>query len=163
VTITLAFYKGTLAENSHALPFDRLVCWWRPSRGRFSHVELVVTRAGPYGWCCSSSARDGGVRCKSVDLSTGRWVLVDLPALELDGAQQWFQQRLGKPYDYPGILGYVVPLVKQWRDWWYCSEAVTASLGVFDDSHVPPNRLFELVVAMSGARIYEVDQEQEKA
>lgn len=154
--ITLAFYKGTKAENPKAKLFDRLVCAWPKSAGRFSHVELVVRRSSTVGWCWSSSARDGGVRAKEIELATGRWVLVDLPGADLARALAWFSRHHGRPYDYPGILGYVLPLVKQWRRWWYCSEACAAAIDVDGGSHIPPNKLFAWAAQRPGARVYEL-------
>lgn len=151
----LAFYKGTLAENPKARLFDRLVCAWPRSRGRFSHAELVEVLEEGWGACWSSSARDGGVRCKRIDLASGRWVLVWLPGVPLQPALEWFRNHKGEPYDYPGILGYVLPLVKQWRAWWYCSEACAAALGVFADTHIPPSRLHAWALQQPGAMAYE--------
>lgn len=165
MTITLAFYKGTKAENPNARAFDRLVCAWPGSAGRFSHTELVEWRTGQFGGCWSSSARDGGVRPKTIDLASGRWVLVVLPGYDLAAAVKWFMAHIGARYDYPGILGYVVPFIKQMRDWLYCSEsaasaivAAASALGlpVPPDTHLSPNALFAWCLEQPGVQVFEI-------
>ena len=77
----LAFY---LAENGTF--FDKLIASWSglgKGGARFSHVELVIGEPeGEPPLCFSSSPRDGGVRTKHIDLSSGHWEIVDVPVLE---------------------------------------------------------------------------------
>lgn len=169
MALTLAFYKGRREENRKARVFDRLVTWWPRSRGRFSHVELVTTRLWGSAHCWSSSARDGGVREKWIDLATGRWVLVVLPDHDVTPAVAWFDKHVGQPYDYPGILGYVLPL-KQQRRWWYCSEAVAAALTLSakvgdpdgkvlpapPSTDIPPSALFAWCQQQPGVQTFEL-------
>jgi hypothetical protein len=168
MSMTVAFYKGTRAENPQARLFDRLVCWWPRSRGRFSHAELVGHRIGTIGICWSASMRDGScVREKNIDLASGRWVLVLVPYLDTAPAVTWFEGARGRAYDYPGILGYVMPGIKQLRRWLYCSEAVaeaiTAAARVCNlpaewpaDPNLSPNALYAWCAAQPGARVIEL-------
>jgi hypothetical protein len=158
----VAFYKGRLRDNPKARLFDRLICWW--TSGPYSHCELVLGmgKTEPYALCGSSSIRDGGVRTKWITLDPARWVLIDVakhPALyglALDNgnhpnarnrARTWFEERLGAPYDWPAILGFVFH-----RRWgrgqkWFCSEAVCDSLGL-PSAGISPN---DLARQMGGA------------
>ncbi|HYF18683.1 MAG TPA: hypothetical protein VEA40_12515 [Ramlibacter sp.] len=137
MTVTLAFYLGTRAENPKARLFDQLVCAWPRSAGRFSHVELV----GPDGVCFSSSKRDGGVRGKRIDLASGRWVLARHAGDERR-ALEWFFRHHGEPYDTAGLLGFVLPWRTQDRRAWFCSEAVAAALGLPRSWELSPNHLY---------------------
>ena len=121
----LAFYKGPASTFGQRL-FHRLVCM--VTGGRYSHVELVID-----GVCHSASSRDGGVRSKVVDFSSGRWDLVDLPAylvsVSADDARAWFAAHNGQPYDTPGLLGFLLPWRVERPSAYFCSEAVMAALG----------------------------------
>lgn len=136
----LAFYKG----RHRGLPgwFDAAVRWW--TRGPYSHVELVLDD----GTCWSSSARDGGVRTKAIDLGSGNWDLVPV-VQDAAAARAWFAAHAGAGYDYLGLFGFV------WRrsygagSRWFCSEAVAAALGYRDAWRFDPNTL-AVAVARSG-------------
>jgi len=168
MTIILAFYKGTRAENPASPLFDRLVCWWPPTRGRFAHVELVSDSAGSKCICWSASMRDGScVRSKVIELASGRWVLVLLPDLPAQPAVTWFEGARGRAYDYPGILGFVVPGIKQVRRWLFCSEAVAEAIAAAarvctppaagpSDTHISPSALYAWCAAQPGAQVIEL-------
>jgi hypothetical protein len=141
MAVTLAFYKGTLAENDHAKLFDRAVCW--RTGGRFSHVEIVL---GPIpgsrlSLCMSSSVRDSGVRIKGIDLTTGRWELVQIEGNSAD-TLLWFTEHLGQPYDALGLLVWVFPWRLEDRSAWFCSEACAAALGLPRSWSISPNDLY---------------------
>jgi hypothetical protein len=149
----LAFYKGTKAENPQAKLFDQAVCWWTFSAGRFSHVELVVNGPDNAATCLSSSYRDGGVREKIIDLTSGRWVLVDINA-DKAVALNWFMKHEGKRYDVPGLFGFVFPFRMHIRHWWFCSESCAEALGLSRSWEYHPNKLYEYV--MNPANGYKV-------
>lgn len=128
----LAFYKGPHA--GFAGLFDRAVRWW--TRGPYSHVELVLSD----GVCWSSSARDGGVRSKVIDLDPAKWDLVEVDGNEL-AARWWFEIHRGKKYDYLGLFGFVWRTVRSPNSRWFCSEAVAASLGFTQSWRFDPNTL----------------------
>lgn len=166
MSLVLAFYKGRRAENRDAQLFDRLICWWHRSRGRFSHCELVASDS-PRGWalCWSSSPRDGGMRGTWINLASGHWVLVTLPHHDGETALQWMRTREGRKYDWLGVLGYVLPFVKQKRGRLYCSEACAHAVHYaarmhgdpalpleWPDSNISPSALFAWASAQPGAR-----------
>ncbi|MBX3588860.1 MAG: hypothetical protein KF796_19685 [Ramlibacter sp.] len=148
MTITIAFYKGRLAENDHALLFDRLTCW--RTRSRFSHCELVLPEPSGGQKCWSSSFRDHGVRGKAVDLTTGRWVLIKVPGVSADTASAWFKAHVGAPYDWFGLLGWVFPWRVSNRAWWFCSEACAEAMGLEESWHISPGDLYQLALHMDG-------------
>jgi hypothetical protein len=145
MVVTLAFYKGTLAENDHAKLFDRVVCW--RTRGRFSHVELVL----PNGFCASSSFRDGGVRFKRIDLNSGRWELVQYEG-DPSEACRWFAAHENAQYDAFSLLAFAVPWRMSDARRWYCSEAVATALGLWDSpDKISPNLLYSIALKQPGA------------
>lgn len=121
--IQLALYKGPPRNDvGHTLSHYAIRAWtW----SRWSHAELVID-----GVCWSSSARDGGVRHKAIDLQSGRWDVVDLylPREREAHALAWFELHQGQGYDYLNIGRYVLPLLGQARNRWVCFEAIGAAL-----------------------------------
>jgi hypothetical protein len=128
-----AFYKGTHA----GLPgvYNRLVRWW--TRSQYSHVELIL----PFGAAASSSAMDGGVRFKVIDFDPALWDFVDLPTDLAGGAEAWFNEHYGEPYDLLGNLHFVVSAVGDDKRKWFCSEAVAAALGMPNPERFDPGTL----------------------
>lgn len=152
-TLTYAFYKGTRAENAKARLFDRLVTSWPRTRGRFSHGEWVA----PSGECWSSSFRDGGVRGKLIDVHSGRWVLVTVPATpdEVAAHYEWCALYRGAQYDWPSLLGFVLPWRVSVALWWFCTEALAAMRGLDTPRLWHPNKLFEHLAGLPGAVVFE--------
>lgn len=122
--LQLAFYKGPPAADwTHALSHYAIRLWtW----SCWSHAELVID-----GLCYSSSVRDGGVRAKTIDLTSGRWdvVGVELDDDQVEAALSWFLVNDGERYDWAGVWRFVIPLLPQAPRRWFCFEAVGAALG----------------------------------
>lgn len=78
--------------------------------------------------CYSSSARDGGVRSKVIDLTSGRWDVVDVE-IDKDHALAWFLTNNGDKYDWAGIWRFVIPFLPQGKRRWFCFEAIGSALG----------------------------------
>ncbi len=84
--IFLALYKGR-AKNWRERLEDWLIC--KATKGQYSHCEIAIEqhhyksgdRCLPeisYD-CHSSSPRDGGVRCKAIDVAdSNKWDLIEL-------------------------------------------------------------------------------------
>ncbi len=86
-TVKLALYTG----KKHLM--NRLICGWAGSD--FSHMELVVD-----GLCYSSSALDGGVRCKTIDLTDGNWLIVPLPGANPARIESHYLKTRTRSYGY---------------------------------------------------------------
>lgn len=122
----IAFYKGSwsLWKDPGKLIGHLAVCIRTLSK--YSHAELVIDRV-----CYTSSVRDGGVRAKVIDLTDGHWDVREVSEVwdNKEVALQWFKEHDGLPYDWWGIVRFVLPFVKQKDGEWFCSEAVAAALG----------------------------------
>jgi hypothetical protein len=111
----LASYKGPATDPLHKLS-HWLICHLKPKRwfpyapAEYSHNELVFAIEDGMAECASSSARDGGVRFKQIDIFSGRWHVKRLPqftdADELY-AYAWFQKHRGEKYDYFGVAAFI--------------------------------------------------------
>lgn len=123
--VSLALYKGPPHDDwVHTLSHYGIRVWtW----SKWSHGELVID-----GVCWSASARDGGVRPKQIDLTSGRWDVfeLDLSEDEVTRALAWFLLHEGDGYDYRNIGRFVAPFLGQDEDRWVCFEALGAALGM---------------------------------
>ena len=72
------------------------------------------------GVCYSSSARDGGVRSKVIDLTSGRWDVVECVRGDPVAAKARFDAHMGEKYDYWGLVRWVFPFVPQDPTKAYC-------------------------------------------
>ena len=142
----IAFYKGPPANDwQHTVSHYAIRAWtW----SRWSHAELVID-----GWCYSSSTRDGGVRAKRIDLTTGRWdvVPVDLPEDQIAKAVSWFLMHDGDGYDWPGIGYFVLPLIPHDKDRWVCFESIGAALGMAGSHKLTADDLYQWAQARQPA------------
>jgi hypothetical protein len=134
--IRLALYKGPADGLVHKLG-HWAVCIGTMSR--YSHCELEID-----GVCWSSSIRDWGVRGKVIDLTSGRWDVVEIPAADTASALAWFTARAGKPYDWPGVLRFALPFLRQKPGEWFCSESAAGALSLSDPSNWTPGKLGRL-------------------
>lgn len=94
----LAFYKGPPTDAGHFFAHYG-VC--AVTFSKYSHCELVIG-----GLCYSSSARDGGVRSKRIDLTSGRWDVIDVGG-DAARALEWFRAHEGKGYDWTGAARFL--------------------------------------------------------
>lgn len=137
MAVQLALYKGPpRADLLHTLSHYAIRLWtW----SRWSHAELVVD-----GVCYSSSSRDGGVRAKTIDLTSGRWdvVQVDLPDEQTAQALAWFLNNDGDKYDWAGIIRFVIPFLPQSGRRWFCFESIGESLGFAGAYKLTANDLY---------------------
>nr|WP_314540157.1 hypothetical protein [uncultured Massilia sp.] len=133
MTLRVAFYKAT----HPGLPgvYNRIVRWW--TRSQYSHVELVFGD----GLAASSSAMDGGVRVKSIEFESGKWDFVDLPDHLALAAWKWFNDHEGAAYDYLGNVHFVLSPLGGSERKWFCSEAISAALGIPDPGRFDPGTL----------------------
>ncbi|TNG92990.1 enoyl-CoA hydratase [Pasteurellaceae bacterium USgator11] len=131
--VYLALYKG---KKSGWKPKDliaRLSDWLtrRLTRGEYSHCEIAVQKQvfvsghhydmETYYDCYSASIRDGGVRCKVIDVESDKWDLVLLSGVSEAQIQLYFELTKGKKYDWFGAIGVVFGTAQR-SDKFFCSE-----------------------------------------
>lgn len=129
---------------------DAIVRWI--TRSPYSHVELADLDCviGGETLCFSASPRDGGVRCKVIDLRTGHWEIVPIGqpvprAFDLANSED------GKGYDWFGLV------FSQFFNWrrqdkrrWSCSELIADALGLPRPAMWSPGDLKAMVARMNG-------------
>jgi len=134
----LALYKYKHPAVLKGLP-DALIRWWTSSK--YSHAELIIDNL----WY-SSSAQDGGVRCKDITLDKARWDTFELDStLDEQVALKWFDAHKGQKYDYAGVARFVLPFLPNMNNRWFCFEAVGAMLGIEDTDKLTGKSLEEFV------------------
>lgn len=142
--VKLALYKGPPRNDlMHTAGHYAIRAWtW----SQWSHAELVID-----GVCWSSSARDGGVRPKTIDLGSGRWDVIELhlPPERAAAALAWFQTHEGDEYDYWNIGRFILPLIGHERDQWVCFEAIGAALQLAAPHKLTANDLAAWAVLFS--------------
>lgn len=138
----LAMYKGPPTEFWHKVGHEA-TCLWTFSE--YSHCELVFGGGSGDGkhLCASSSARDGGVRFKYINLASGHWDVYPIKGDEA-AAYDWFVAHQGAPYDHFGLGWFVLP-IDQFNDprRFFCSEAIAAALGLPKPHKFHPQRVLD--------------------
>ena len=111
--VYIAAYKGP-ASGLFNVIFHKAVCLITNSK--YSHCELVVE-----GKAYSASARDGGVRVKTIDFNSGKW---DLYPIQIDSryVKDFFGETKDDPYDYLGLGYFLIPFIRGSKNRWFCSE-----------------------------------------
>lgn len=136
--IRVAFYKGKPSKNwfhilSHYLIRLRTL-------SKYSHAELLID-----GICYSSSSMDGGVRAKSIDITSGKWdvICIDVTNEVKQQVLIWFKQNNEKNYDWGNVLRYVIPFYPQRKDQYVCFEAIGEAFGFAGAYKLTANDLYE--------------------
>lgn len=101
------------------------------TKGKYSHCELVIEqikfsdadhhKQEIIYQCFSSSVQDGGVRCKEINMMSGKWDLIELRNIDPNQILNYFNQTKGMKYDWWGAIGVVIG-IKQKRSKYFCSE-----------------------------------------
>jgi hypothetical protein len=155
----IAFYHGRKGKNPAARIGDRLICL--VTGKPFSHCELVersTHAAGmTYAGLLSSSLRDGGVRWVWRLLTPGRWVVVEFDG-DSKSAITYIKGRIGTPYGWLDLLSFLLPFRVSWSGSDFCSEVVSAALGLDKPWHKSPGDLYEWAVQQPGARVVPEDE-----
>ena len=126
----IAFYRAIAGDW-------RDKCVAIASVSKYSHVELVFSNDE----CASSSARDGGIRFKFIDLNSGRWNVFELNLdLDEEAIRYWFHIHKDNTYDWPGAIASAFGIDISDDDKKYCSYACAAALSV--NPTITPGGLF---------------------
>lgn len=135
--LRLALYKGHPKGLLNTIGYWSIRTWtW----SKWSHAELVID-----GTCWSSSARDSGVRRKTVDLTSGKWDVFELTDNKQVKAKAlaWFVEHENDPYDYRNIVRFVLPFIGHNNKHWVCFEAVGEALGIKDSHKLDADKLLK--------------------
>ncbi|BFU60756.1 MULTISPECIES: enoyl-CoA hydratase [Rodentibacter] len=140
--IYLALYKGDGDWK------DKIIRFF--TKGKYSHCEIAIERLenwGQYDYrpvydCYTSSPRDGGVRCKQINVADNtKWDLIPLDNVTEAQIKAYFDRTSGAKYDWWGVLGIVLG-IKQQRSKYFCSEwCFNAIKGSDEGWRFSPNQL----------------------
>ena len=103
---------------------DKLIRWWTNSK--YSHCEILFEN----GLMFSADGWDSkGVRYTS-QFNPENWevVTITLDDYKVKYLKMWCDDRVGKGYDWTGVLRFVVPILPQLDEKWFCSELCGAAL-----------------------------------
>lgn len=132
--IYLAAYKG------RGTLFNGLIRLW--NRSQYSHCELLM----PAGDWLSSSAMDGGVRSKRIQLNAEHWDLIPVPWADSLLVWQVFAQHQNKGYDWFGLFGaQLLNAGAHSKKRMFCSEFCAAALNLPQPQRYSPALLVETV------------------
>lgn len=137
MSLSLALYKGPPSDLLHTIGHNATKLWtW----SKYSHAELVID-----GVCWSSSSRDGGVRRKLIDLTSGKWDVFDITnnIVVISKVLLWFKEHENDEYDYRNILRFVLPFVGHNKKEWVCYEACGEALGIKNAHKLDADKLLE--------------------
>lgn len=141
----IALYKGVPDTFWHKVT-HYVTCFFLSIRKlqlvKYSHSELCID-----GICYSSSVRDGGVRSKIIDLSSGKWDLIEIN-LNDDQKTKALDRFIaidGRSYDFLGAIGVVIPIVKDSKRKYFCFEVVAEMLDMKNPNKVTPIELKNFV------------------
>lgn len=122
----------------------QVIQWWTNSI--YSHCELVID-----GWCYSSSAMDGGVRKKQIELNPAKWDVIDLPWA--DGAQivDYYRDTDHHRYGWVGLItSQLLNLNRETVGAQFCSQWCGAALGLPSPASLSPRTLGEWCTYLNG-------------
>lgn len=128
--VYLALYKGRKQIQSSKDLMYRIIDWVirKATRGEYSHCEIAVRLPDGQFDCYSSSFRDGGVRCKRMELPSDKWDLIELPKpnLTYGRTMKLWRETKGRKYDIKGVLAvksiFRSLKFRQSPNKWFCSE-----------------------------------------
>lgn len=129
IYLALYKYKRSFQKTPFKAMTDAMTRFF--TKGQYSHCELVIEKIKPSDTdlhpqetiyqCFSSSVQDGGVRCKEINMMSGKWDLIELHNIDPNQILNYFNQTKGMKYDWWGAIGVVIG-IKQKRSKYFCSE-----------------------------------------
>lgn len=133
MTVQLAMYKGKgLIGNS-------FIRWWTGSQ--YSHCEVVVN-----GQSYSSSIQDSGVRTKVIDMTDGKWELVDIPWVTAEAVENYFKKTDNQKYGWITLIySQLFNRNRSNNKSQFCSQWCANAIGMPIASVLSPAALYELV------------------
>ncbi len=114
------------------------------TRGRYSHCEVAVLRNDGLYDCYSASARDGGVRKKSMPLPAYKWDLCKV-CCDVRQLADYYAKTKNSGYDWLGAFGLVLPFTQN-SGRYFCSEWCFNAIKNSEDGwRFSPNQLEPVV------------------
>jgi len=151
--ISVAFFKGS---SPRADIWDKIICWW--THGPYSHVTYVHENEEGELVECTASPEDGCVRCKPFNPNPEDWDILDFEISDRNyqHAIDFYKEISGDKYDWMGILGFVIPFIRDRAHDWFCSETVSNVFKIFGyrpfwiikPGEISPNKLYKLLVEL---------------
>lgn len=144
--VTLAFYKGKGTWIDWCIRFA--------TRSKYSHVEIILDYPEfPNGQtvfdCFSSSARDGGVRTKTILLTKENWD-IQIIRWSPEFPDNFITTMTGARYDFWGVLlSQGFNFARHSKARWFCSEICAALIGLNKAHTYSPGRLNEAIDMMN--------------
>jgi hypothetical protein len=140
----LAFYKAHQCDWT-----DKLIALW--TKGKYSHVEIVVESDVNNLLMYSSHPNDGGVRRRLHKYDPTKWEYINID-LDYNILLGIYNKTKNDSYDFSGILGFIIPF-RDRENKWFCSEWVSNVLKCNGDkrfyilapSRISPNKLYKIV------------------
>ena len=86
-------------------------------------------------------ATPGGGLHATADWNPSKWTLIDFGPAHDAQALALFDANVGAPYDWPGVLGFVLPWVRGKKKALYCFEWCALALGAPPARRMTPERL----------------------
>jgi hypothetical protein len=118
----IASHQGDTLSVRAGWAFTRLV--QRGHYKRCTHSEAIHgLQTDGSVTIASSSVRDGGVRAKRVHLTAGKWLIIDVPAWDVQRSMELLARTEGHGYDMLGAVSTAL-LAGQREDKWFCNEWV---------------------------------------
>lgn len=113
----MSFHKGPCSL------FGKLIRWFEG--GPYNHCELHFS--DDWG---GSALGTKGVYIRKRLWSKNDWDEYELPAHLEPAARKFIEERVGKSYDWRGILSFLLTFLPISKDKWYCSRLCPAAIGM---------------------------------
>ena len=107
-------------------------------------IANIITKALQAGFKEADSARDGGVRIKTMPLPANKWDLIPLPQSVAISAGRLFHRTHGAGYDWLGAIGVVLKSPHS-KSRWFCSEWCAYVIGYTNPCRYSPQALYAAV------------------
>jgi len=128
-TVRLAFYKAQKGDFWGNL-IAGYTSQFNPGVPNYCHVEIGIPVKGSFKWYSSASRNADGktgtrwIPEKDLFAHPERWDVIEVEAVRpIDAMLLTCLEECGKPYDWPGIMGFATPFGQlNSKNKWYCSE-----------------------------------------
>ena len=149
----VVFYENRCGNWADKLIRFKTATWKQRLSGEWkdlpSHCELLFDN----GQMFSASMRENVVRFTQYNYNGQAWYRVNVSLTDSQILQigRFAREQVGKKYDYLGVLGFVLPFVRQVKNRWFCSEVVSEALkqvgylDIKDSSKVSPAKLKQIL------------------